>query len=218
MERNIYVITSGSYSDYGVEAVFMDKEKAEFYEKYNKDCSIEIYEIAGEIKDNKIYIVFRGEYSTINIAKVFTDEDEAYSYDTNDDMVVVEEFELDDNRELKAFKYLDIRCDMDIKGNIFEFKMDIHTKILNDYEKLDDYNRITHYLKTILSRYEVETYSINLKRVLKGKKGQLEYEILEDETKEMMKKYEKVCTDLLKQIKVFEGQGYSREDILKMLS
>lgn len=31
----IYVITSGMYSDYGIEAIFLDKEKAENYVKYH---------------------------------------------------------------------------------------------------------------------------------------------------------------------------------------
>jgi hypothetical protein len=44
----VYVITSGSYSDYGIDKVFLDKEKAEKYVELSKDKwdepRIEIYE------------------------------------------------------------------------------------------------------------------------------------------------------------------------------
>lgn len=44
----VYVITSGSYSDYGIDKVFLDKEKAERYVELSKDKwdepRIEVYE------------------------------------------------------------------------------------------------------------------------------------------------------------------------------
>lgn len=45
----VYVVTSGEYSDYGICAVFTDKEKAELYcaahgDKYGDDCYIEEYD------------------------------------------------------------------------------------------------------------------------------------------------------------------------------
>lgn len=48
----IYVVTSGSYSDYGIDAVFLNKDKAEAYkahqEELGNDCSIEEYESMDE--------------------------------------------------------------------------------------------------------------------------------------------------------------------------
>lgn len=45
----VYVVTAGEYSDYGICAVFTDKEKAEIYaaaytDKRNEDCYVEEYD------------------------------------------------------------------------------------------------------------------------------------------------------------------------------
>ena len=46
----IYVVTSGYYSDYSIEAVFLDKEKAEYYAKFHacEGGSVESYETADD--------------------------------------------------------------------------------------------------------------------------------------------------------------------------
>lgn len=41
MEDIVYIVTSGNYSDYTIDAVFKDKAKAEFYCKCHRECSIE---------------------------------------------------------------------------------------------------------------------------------------------------------------------------------
>ena len=40
----VYIVTSGCYSDYHIEAVFTDKEKAKRYANFNSDRGIETYE------------------------------------------------------------------------------------------------------------------------------------------------------------------------------
>lgn len=44
----VYLITSGSYSDYGVDKVFLDLKKAQSYVKYHKYSNIETYETSDE--------------------------------------------------------------------------------------------------------------------------------------------------------------------------
>lgn len=50
----IYIVTSGSYSDYHIEAVFKDKAKAEAYCKCHEDCEIEVFNFS----DDNIYTIF----------------------------------------------------------------------------------------------------------------------------------------------------------------
>jgi hypothetical protein len=41
----VYVVTSGEYSSYGIDAVFSTREAAEFYKSRRPGCEIEDYEI-----------------------------------------------------------------------------------------------------------------------------------------------------------------------------
>lgn len=50
----VYIVTSGEYSNYGIEAVFKDKLKAQTYCKCHEDCGIEEY----YFNDDKIYTMF----------------------------------------------------------------------------------------------------------------------------------------------------------------
>lgn len=52
--NEIYIVTAGDYSDYHIEAIFKDKEKAEAYCKCHKDCGIEDFDFS----DDNIYTVF----------------------------------------------------------------------------------------------------------------------------------------------------------------
>lgn len=53
----IYIVTSGSYSDYGIDAVFTDKEKAEHYAEWKYDARVEIYD-TDEVDDvEEVYYV-----------------------------------------------------------------------------------------------------------------------------------------------------------------
>ena len=54
MGEKVFVITSGCYSDYHIEAIFKSREKAEAYCQCHKDCEIEEY----EFNDDKIYTPF----------------------------------------------------------------------------------------------------------------------------------------------------------------
>ena len=51
MEKKIYIVTSGEYSDYTIERVFSTKEKAnEFIQQHGTDYRIEEYVVDEEIK------------------------------------------------------------------------------------------------------------------------------------------------------------------------
>lgn len=55
----IYIVTSGEYSDYHIEAVFTDEEQAQLYCATHYDCDIEEWE-ADEIKITPvdIYVIY----------------------------------------------------------------------------------------------------------------------------------------------------------------
>lgn len=86
----IYIVTSGEYSDYGINAVFLDKHEAELYcATHNKkkrwcDCVIEEYETKdGKIKTDRevvyVYKAYPNDYSFIQIKEpvlMFRDEAE----------------------------------------------------------------------------------------------------------------------------------------------
>lgn len=57
MENKVYIVTEGEYSDYGIEAVFSTKEKAnEYVQQHGSDCRIEEYDIDQEVKrESKIW-------------------------------------------------------------------------------------------------------------------------------------------------------------------
>ena len=44
----IYVVTSGSYSDYCIEKIFINKDKAEYFSKWCRDSQVEEYETSDE--------------------------------------------------------------------------------------------------------------------------------------------------------------------------
>ena len=51
MEKKIYIVTSGEYSDYHIEAVFTTKEKAvEYVEQHGTDYNIEEYDLDEEVE------------------------------------------------------------------------------------------------------------------------------------------------------------------------
>lgn len=100
MEKKIYIVTSGNYSDYSIDAVFSTKEKAvDYVEQHGTYFRIEEYDIGEEvekkaqlwvmifsIKDNKLLqaYVTDGEENkkvdTCYIDKSFTDEIRFYVY------------------------------------------------------------------------------------------------------------------------------------------
>ena len=54
MSETLYVVTSGCYSDYHIEAIFKDKEKAEFYCTCHEDCDIKDW----TLDDDRVFTVF----------------------------------------------------------------------------------------------------------------------------------------------------------------
>ena len=51
MEKKIYIVTSGEYSDYGIDAVFTTKEKAvDYVEQHGTDYNIEEYSLDEEVE------------------------------------------------------------------------------------------------------------------------------------------------------------------------
>ena len=54
----VYVVTSGSYSDYTIQKIFTDKAKAEEYKEWLEDSNaIEEYETEDDLVVNKYYRV-----------------------------------------------------------------------------------------------------------------------------------------------------------------
>jgi hypothetical protein len=51
----IYVVTSGEYSDYGIDEVFTDKKQAELYCVVHKGCRIEKYKADPKRLEGEVY-------------------------------------------------------------------------------------------------------------------------------------------------------------------
>ena len=71
MEKKIYIVTSGEYSDYGIDAVFTTKEKAvEYVEQHGTNYNIEEYNLDEEVekKTQLWYIEFCVEDSELHEA------------------------------------------------------------------------------------------------------------------------------------------------------
>lgn len=46
--KKVYIITSGEYSDYGIEKVFLDEAKARKYAEWHKDTTVEEYDLSDD--------------------------------------------------------------------------------------------------------------------------------------------------------------------------
>lgn len=59
MEQKIYIVTSGEYSDYGIDAVFTTKEKAvDYVEQHGTNYNIEEYNVDEEVvKETQLWSV-----------------------------------------------------------------------------------------------------------------------------------------------------------------
>lgn len=59
MDKKIYIVTSGEYSDYGIEAVFSTKEKANEYVQQNgTEYHVEEYDLDEEVvKETKLWFI-----------------------------------------------------------------------------------------------------------------------------------------------------------------
>lgn len=78
----IYVVLSGYYSDRDIDAVFLDKEKAKYYAKFNCDESgrVEEYETMDEMYEIDVHTI---NYYKINMAgdgTINTITEEKYEY------------------------------------------------------------------------------------------------------------------------------------------
>ena len=91
----IYIVTSGEYSDYGIDAVFQDRNKAESYCKCHPDAEIEEWEFF----DDNIYTPYNVVHIHMDILEnngqriyfnfqTLSKEDANY-YMTNNDSVTV---------------------------------------------------------------------------------------------------------------------------------
>jgi len=63
--ETVYIVTSGSYSEYGIDAVFKDKSKAELYCSCHRNCQIEEYNFS----DNDILTPFNSVAICFNIIR-----------------------------------------------------------------------------------------------------------------------------------------------------
>jgi len=63
MVNTLYVVTAGCYSDYHIEAIFRDKEKAKYYCTCHEDCEIEEYGFS----DNNVFTPFESVIINFNI-------------------------------------------------------------------------------------------------------------------------------------------------------
>ena len=69
----IYVVTSGEYSDYGIDAVFTDKKQAELYCAVHEESHVETYIADQEKIEGEVYygILARDYYKSAMWCKFF---------------------------------------------------------------------------------------------------------------------------------------------------
>ena len=142
----VYIVTSGSYSDYGIEAVFKDKLKAQTYCKCHKDCGIEEY----YFNDDKIYTMF-------NVVKIYF---KVLSNGDDDISFIFQCLSEEDDRF-----YLEKRCYSTVISNN-NFSFTITKRIPDDYDEeaiKKKYTKVCYDLKTeiqyLLSQYENYNFS-----------------------------------------------------------
>ncbi len=95
MEKKIYIVTSGEYSDYHIEAVFSTKEKANDYIQQNgTDYNIEEYDLDEEVvKETKVWrIEFEITAGTNKMTRAFIVDNTAPIVDKLKDTCIVEEY------------------------------------------------------------------------------------------------------------------------------
>lgn len=73
MDKKIYIVTSGEYSDYSIDAVFSTKEKAEEYiQQHGTDYAIEEYDLDEEVeKKTKLWKI---TFDKNGVAKAYTQD------------------------------------------------------------------------------------------------------------------------------------------------
>lgn len=71
MDKKIYIVTSGEYSDYSIDAVFSTKKKAEEYiQQYGTDYTIEEYDLDKEVEKKER--LWKIEFDKNGVAKAYT--------------------------------------------------------------------------------------------------------------------------------------------------
>lgn len=58
MQMKVYIVTTGCYSDYCIEKVFTDRDKAEQYREWCRDANdVEEYDTEDDVQFNKFYCI-----------------------------------------------------------------------------------------------------------------------------------------------------------------
>jgi len=124
----IYVVTSGCYSDYYIEKLFLCEEKAKEYASRNYDSEVKIYDTYDECFSTKVkpyyYIILYGDGSCDDNVKEGWGE-------TSKDFEINKYFEID---KYLNFDYNDIPCIADITSYISkEHLMELRNRVWQEY-------------------------------------------------------------------------------------
>lgn len=148
--NKIYIVTSGIYSNYHIEAVFMNKDKAKAYCDCHENCDIEEFDFS----DDKIYTAFN--YVSIQCAYRFDQEQEINTSfyfgrlaEEDSDWTSGAIATVDDNNRLTLIVNKKLSEEYD------------DNKIKNEY--LDIFNDLKTDIKQMLS--EQDTRSFNARRI-----------------------------------------------------
>lgn len=176
--NKIYIVTSGIYSNYHIEAVFMNKDKAKVYCDCHENCDIEEFDFS----DDKIYTAFN--YVSIQCAYRFDQEQEVNASfyfgclaEEDSDWTSGAIATVDDNNRLTLI---------------------INKKLSEDYDKnkiQNEYLNILYGLKTDIKQMlsEQNTRSFNARRIaadniLEAIKDKIEIDENQDRSDILMKK------------------------------
>lgn len=168
MSEVLYVVTAGCYSDYHIETIFKNKEKAEYYCSCHEDCVIEEYGLS----DDNIFTTFESVIINFDIYNVkgredkisfrfrhLAKEDAKWYMENRDSVSVYDEWvsiclwrRLPDNYDEEKIKQKYTKAYQDLRGEILyllsEFDCSTYEKrrVANEY--------LEKYLK---GRFGVET-------------------------------------------------------------
>ena len=146
----VYVVTSGCYSDYRIEDVFINKEKAEEFIKWYNDCTIEEYDTSDDIPIKREYrIRVNLEWGTNGSEKTSA---RIYKDSTPNDYDANYQLYLDNGRSKEVIIGRTIRAE-NYENHCEEYWKNRYIKVAHDFKS------IAQYLKSEgLTKRQIDNY------------------------------------------------------------
>lgn len=169
MDDKVYIVTSGYYSDYNINAVFKDRSKAEVYCSCHEDCGIEEYDFSDDniftpfdcvvinfnlCNDGNDRITFNFKHLAKEDAKWYMENRESVIIYSNDNIGICLWRRLPDNYDEETIKKKYTKVYQDLRAEILYLASDFDC---NSYEKRHFANETMR--KYISDRFGIEEIS-----------------------------------------------------------